>query len=266
MRRRVTLLVLPVTLVSATVLADAPQTKNLHPGTIVDAYTHKGLSANAYAYGSQTASSGPGCPTYPDLLDTQRSASATGTFTFHIDSGKSGYLAVYCEAGFAPRTETTNDNSTDGTRVQPDPITLFPTSPSAGIPVQIATVAISTDLRRLRSDFTYYEQSAPKAFADGTMKFSAKDRNVVKDLMSYGEPPNEENLRRQDWAGQRRIESSDMAFVAIATDLNSARSDFIYYAKADEKAYFGALSESFPKEKETIEAIRNRPQRWSGTQ
>jgi hypothetical protein len=70
MRGWTALLVLPVALASARVLAESPQTKNQHSGTIVNAYTRKGLSANAYAYGSQKASGGPGCPTYPEILDT----------------------------------------------------------------------------------------------------------------------------------------------------------------------------------------------------
>lgn len=258
MHRWITVLVLPIALVSAKILADATQSKNQHPGTIVDAYTHKGVSASAYAYGSETESGGSGCPTYSDLLDTQKSSSTTGSFTFHIDRGKSGYLAAYCEAGFAPRTETANDNSGDGTRVQPDPITLFPNSPSAGIPVQIATVAIRTDLSRLHSDFTYYSRSNPTAFAEGASKFSQRDQNILKDLMSYDVPATD----GEDWFDRRKIDSPAMAFVAIATDLNAARSNFIYYVQADQKAYSDALSESFPKEKQTIEAIRKRPEPW----
>jgi len=260
MRDWSSLLVISVGLVSVVVLAAAPEKKLLHPGTIVDAYTRKAVTASAYAYGSQKQDGGSGCPTYSEVLDTQRSAT-DGSFTFHIDAAKSGYLAVYCEAGFAPRTETTNDNSTNGKRVQPDPITLFPTSSAAGIPEQIAAVAIGADLHRLRSHFVYYQESNGEAFAVGSSKFPGRDQRILKDLMSF-DIRNREGIEQDDQSSRRKVESADMAFVAIATDLNSARSDFRYYAETNGKAYASALADNFPEEKETIEAIRTRRETW----
>jgi hypothetical protein len=239
-------------------------TKFEHPGAIVDAYTRKGLAAEAYAYGSQGAKEDSGCPVYDALLDSQKSQVGTGNFTFRIDEAKSGYLAVYCKAGHAARTETTNDNSKEGTRVQPDPVTLYPTSPSAGIPVQIATAAISTDLKRLRADFSYYGQASPKAFAEGSSKFSESDRQVILNLMRNRDSSETREPSVGEWGELKSIESPAVAFQVISKELNHARSDFIYYAQADEKAYSDALRKNLYKEAETIEAIRKRARPFGG--
>jgi hypothetical protein len=260
MYRRAALFSVSIILLFGKALGKPTQPKYLHPGAIVDAYSNKGIPATAYAYGSQNPNKGAGCPTYPGVLDTQKSVPGTGNFTFHIDSGTSGYLGVYCEPGYAARTETANDNSVDRTRVQPDPITLFPTSPTAGIPSQIAAVAIGSDLKRLGADFAYYMRSNPTAFAEAEQSFSAKDRSIVRDFMRYGSTSPELERRPDGWEQLGPVDSPAVAFAAITRDLNNARSDLIYYAQADEGAYFNALSESFPGEAETIEAIRKRPQ------
>jgi len=256
------LLALPILVFFGEALGTPTATKYMHPGAIVDAYTSKGMSATAYAYGSQNPNKGSGCPSYSDVLDTQKSVPGTGNFTFHIDWGRSGYLAVYCEPGYAARTETANDNSVDRTRVQPDPITLFPTSSTAGIPSQIAAVAIGSDIRRLRADFAYYAHSNPTAFAGAEQSsgFSEKDRTILRDFMKNGSPSSEREPLPEGWQKLGPVDSPAVAFVAITQDLNHVRSDLIYYAQVDEGAYFDALRESFPKEAETIEAIRRRPQ------
>lgn len=260
MRSWFALLVAPILLVSSKSLGEPAGSKYSHPGTIVDAYSRKGIVAEAYAYGSQNPNKGPGCPTYSDQLDSQKSSPSTGNFTFHIDDARSGYLATYCEPGYAPRTETANDNSTDGTRVQPDPVTLYPTSSDVGVPVNIATVAIRTDLEGLHANFTYYERSNPKAFsaAQEFSSFSDADRNVIRELLLedegfFGKSQFPSEQPKKEW-----VENPDVAFVAISKDLNRVRSDFVYYSQADEKAYFEALHQSFPRQAQSIEAIRKR--------
>jgi hypothetical protein len=237
-----------------------PQSSNKkeHPGAVVDAYRRTGLEADAYAYGSQTTNGGTSCPTYPDPLDSQRSASSTGNFVFRIDSSKSSFLAVYCKPGFAARTETANDNSTDRTRVRPDPVTLYPISLAGGTRAQVATFAIGVDVKRLQADFVYYANSNPKAFTEGTAKLSQRDRSVVRELMESG---SFSGIERLPEGGQptRSIESSTVAYTAITRDLDQARSNLIYYAQADPEGYNEALQQSFQHQSAAIEAIRTRP-------
>jgi hypothetical protein len=231
--------------------------KKEHPGAIVDAYKRTGLEAEAYAYNSQTTNGGTDCPTYPDPLDSQRSASGTGNFVFHIDGSKSSYLAVYCKPGFAARTETTNNNSTDKTRVRPDPVTLYPISPSAGPRAQVAAVAIGVDVKRLQADFVYYANSNPKAFTEGTAELSERDRSVVRQLMENGSFSGIERLPEGKQPAQS-IESSTVAYTAITRDLDQARSNLIYYAQADPEGYNEALQQNFQHQSAAIEAIRTR--------
>ncbi len=267
MRLCVGFLVLSVLLVPARPLGQGSAKKYSHPGTIVDAYSRKGIMADAYAYASQTASKGPGCPTYASLLDGQKSSLPAGDFTFHIDPQNSTYLAVYCKQGYAPRTETTNDNSSDNTRVLPDPLTLYPTSVPGVSGAEVAAVAIGTDLDGLHANFQYYAKSDQVAFAQASdsHKFSDSDRSVIKVLMERSKPfsqePQPNKWRSQEWAG-----SSHVSFIAMATDLNHVRSDLIYYERADEGGYFGALRSSFsPDESNAIEAIRKRPEPFGRT-
>lgn len=100
---------------------------------------------DAHAYGSDSPSGGStGCPAYSNLLDTQKSSASTGDFIFHIDQQISGYVASYCEQGYAPRKETTNGNLTDNTRVQPDPITLFPISLPGVSPSKLSKLCLQS--------------------------------------------------------------------------------------------------------------------------
>jgi len=257
------ILVLSLILVPEQDLARPSALKFVHPGTIADAYTQKGILAAASAYGSPTSSgAGAGCPTYLELLDAQKSSSGNGDFDFHIDSAKSAYLAVYCQAGYAPRTETNNDNSVDGSRVQPDPVTLYPISVQAVPGVQVATVAIGTDFQALRSNFSYYNSANPKAFGEALQSwFAPEDSSVVFGIMKTPAHTLPERFPPGEFGSMTKIVDTRVAFVAIATDLNHVRSDLIYYSKADESGYFAALRSNFPPEESTlIESIRSRPE------
>lgn len=262
MRRRAGLLVFSVILVPIVAVGQVASHKYQHPGTIVNAYSHKGILADAHAYGSDSPNGGSTtCPVYSNLLDTQKSSSATGAFIFHIDQQISGYIATYCEQGYAPRTETTNDNLTDNTRVQPDPITLYPIS-LPGIPsAKIATVAIGTDIEGLHANLSYYQKANSAAFDDALSSpgFSGQDRLIISAVMQERKSFSAQGAQVEGWRPQTSVENSKVTFVAMVADLNHARSDFVYYARSDERGYFDALHSAFPvDEGKVIEEIRTR--------
>lgn len=252
----VSLLLVP----SSAQLKKETKNSNAHPGTIVDAYAHTGILAKAHAYGSEKVESREDCPVYEDPLDHQSSDSKTGAFTFNIPKDKSGYLAVYCQPGYFSRTETTNDNSRDGSRVQPDPIKLFPLMSKLPAPVTLAEaafVAIATDLDGMTSNFNYYEKASPKAFASAVEENLRKDRDLVEAIKSRKPTLPETSLpprpKRAD------IANTQVAYVAIATDLDNARSNFKYYGQVDKGEPFGDAYIKFSRtDKMIIDRIRER--------
>ncbi|HEY6764292.1 MAG TPA: hypothetical protein VI386_05930 [Candidatus Sulfotelmatobacter sp.] len=261
MRHGPGLLVLSLVLVPTLDVGQATPHKYLHPGTIVDAYSRKGIIADAHAFASQSPTNSSRCPTYPNPLDTQKSSSPSGNFSFHIDAQISGYLAVYCEQGYAPRTETTNDNSTDNTRVQPDPITLYPTSHPGTSATEVAGVAIGADLDALHANFSYYDQSSPASFAKAvdSPAFSDADRGIISVVLQKQQRFSPERPQLERWPRQNSADDPKTAFAAIIADLNHVRSDLVYYARSDEGGYFGALRSAFsPDESKVIEAVRTR--------
>ncbi|HWQ02875.1 MAG TPA: hypothetical protein VNL38_00200 [Candidatus Nitrosotenuis sp.] len=167
------------------------QEKYSHPGTIVDAATGKGIQAGAYAYGSQEQVGDGDCPRFRESLDSEQSEQGTGSFTYQIDKSKASYVAVYCQNGYASRTEDKNDNSQDGTRVQPDPISLLPKQAklaSLGInPVDASYLAVARTLDRAQSDLRYLARADEGAFYKALARFPEEDRNIVK--MLYGRKP-----------------------------------------------------------------------------
>lgn len=249
---------------SSSVVEGAAQ-KNSHPGTIVDAYKRKGITAEAYAYGSQSPNKGGDCPNYGFPLDSEKSSAPRGDFTFLIDSQTNSYLAVYCEQGYASRTETINDNRSDNTRVQPDPITLYPTSGGT----DVAYTAITTDLQAIHQNLTYYEKADSESFAAATQSssFSEQDRRIIQTLVLGKGVPNLgpqtlpyelPETQRSLWPRMNLKGNTRTAFIAIAIDLNHARSDFRYYARADEKGYYGALAKFPDQIRGAVEDIRAR--------
>lgn len=269
MGRGVGFLVLSFLLVPANYLGQGAAQKYSHPGTIIDVYSRNGILADAYAYASQASSRGTDCPTYGPELDAEKSSPPSGNFTFRIDSQTNSYLAVYCQQGYAPRTETINDNRRDNTRVQPDPITLYRKSLPGISRMQIATMAIGTDLEALHKNFSYYSMSSEKAFGTAVQSegFSDEDRTIILLLqnlqgpqtLEYRKPYTQQELPYEKRPSQERLEDPRIAFVAVASDLNHVRSDFQYYATADEGGYKEALGSSFPPNvSKAIEMIRTR--------
>jgi hypothetical protein len=266
MGRGLGFLVLSFLLVPANYLGQGTAQRYSHPGTIIDAYKRNGILADAYAYASQASSRGTDCPNYGPELDAEKSSPPSGNFTFRIDSQTNSYLAVYCQQGYAPRTETINNNRTDNTRVQPDPITLYPKSLPGISRAQVATMAIVTDLEALHKNFSYYAMSSERAFGTAVQSegFSEEDRNIILLMKNLQNPPNlkphtQQELPYEKWPSQERLENPRIAFVAMASDLNHVRSDFRYYAAADEGGYKEALDSSFPPDiSQAIETMRTR--------
>jgi hypothetical protein len=269
MDRSLGFLVLSFLLVPANYLGQGTVQRHSHPGTVIDAYRRNGILAEAYAYASQGSGSGTDCPTYGPELDAEKSVPPGGAFTFRIDSQTNSYLAVYCQQGYAPRTETINDNRIDNTRVRPDPITLYPKSLPGVSPRQIATMAIGTDLEALHKNFSYYSTSSEKGFAAAvqSQRFSDEDRSIILLLqnlqgpqtLEYRKPYTQQELGPYEKRpSHERMDDPKIAFVAVASDLNHVRSDFRYYASADEGGYKEAVSSFPPNISKAIEMIRTR--------
>src|SRR5207249_2308702 len=110
----------------------------------------------------------------------------TGSYTFHIIKAKSGYIAVYCQDGYQSRKEDRNDNSEDGSRVQPDPVSLHPIKPKLGSlqvsPVDASYLAIGRVLDRAQSDLLYLSKADEGAFYKALQKFPDQDQRTLKML------------------------------------------------------------------------------------
>jgi hypothetical protein len=180
-------------------LPDAGEKKNSHPGDVVDAGTQTGIRADATAYGSDTKEGDDACPQYKDQLDVTHSAPGTGDFHFEIDSQRRSYLATYCQGGYVPRTVRENDNAKNDTRVQPDPIQLYPNLATLKARqmdrVDFADRVIGTLLDRAHEDLAYYTAADEAGFYGALDKGSARDREIVKYLLSR--PPNASLRPRQ---------------------------------------------------------------------
>src|ERR1700722_16147779 len=258
MRRGLGVLVVSVLLVPTFAVEVPTAEKYVHPGIVVDAYSRKGIMAEAYAYGSQSPNNTSGCPTYANSLDSQRSSPATGNFAFHIDSQVSGYLTVYCQQGYAPRTETANDNSSDSTRVQPDPVTLFPLTSPLNV-IEVASRAIEVDLESLSANLRYYREASPEAFGTTVQSsgFSDEDRKIISTVLQLRQSGT--SISSKGCCSQKSIGNPQIAIAATAADLNHVRSDLGYYRQVDEHAYSTALGTVFSREeRETLELIRTR--------
>jgi hypothetical protein len=224
-------------------------TKNIHPGTIVDASRGTGIVAHAYAYGSQEEKSDGDCPVFDDSLDSQLSVAPAGDFTFYIPKEKSSYLSNYCQQGYASRTFSSNDNTRDKTRAQPDPIKLLPVKGTSASFLQstIDFEAMATDLDQMTVNFSYYAKAAPRAFSDAAGKLRESDLvEAIRDrqIVLPGRPT---SLRPKSID----IASSQVAFVAITTELDNTRSNFLYYEAADKEA-FGDAYIKFPSTDQMI--------------
>jgi hypothetical protein len=191
----------------------------------------------------------------------QESHAATGAFTFHISAANSSYLAVYCQEGYVSRTETTNANSADRTRVQPDPIKLIPLKarlPAEVEPGSVAFMAMASDLDELRSNFRYYEHASPASFSDALRtRLAPADRDMVEAISkrptSFNQEPATEASPRYG-----ELSNAHVAYVATATDIDNAHSDFVYYERANREAFETARSKFPPQDRFIIDRITKR--------
>lgn len=262
MRVRLTTLLLSIFLVSwATELKADHLPSKMHPGTVVDTYTHRGILAKAYAYGSQHVQKEEECPVYDDSLDDQQSQPFTGAFTFSIPADHSSYLAVYCQEGYVSRIETINGNSADRTRVQPDPIKLIPLKarlPADVAPSTVLFMAMAADLDELRSNFRYYEKASPGSFSDAlSTRFEPADRDMVEAIRKRPEPF-QRGLAFEPNPRVGQLTNSNVAFVATATDIDNAHSDFVYYEHANKDAYALARSKFPTRDQSIVDRIKTR--------
>ncbi|MFZ0581250.1 MAG: hypothetical protein WAN72_10635 [Candidatus Acidiferrales bacterium] len=262
MRARLSVLFLSLFLVPrATELKVENAAVKRHPGTVVDAYTDRGILAKTHAYGSQHVQKAEECPVYDNSLDNQESHALTGAFTFNIPAANSSYLAVYCQEGYVSRTETINANAADRTRVQPDPIKLIPLKarlPAEVEPGTVIFVAIASDLDELRSNFRYYENASPASFSDALRtRLAPADRDMVEAISRRPTPFHlgpafEPNPRFGE------LSNGNAAYVATATDIDNAHSDFVYYEQANKEAYAVARSKFPAEDQSIIDRIRRR--------
>lgn len=173
-------------------IPESGEKKYHHPGDIVDADTNLGIRADATAYGSDLKESDEGCPKYKDQLDVTHSSAGTGDFHFEIDSKRKNYVATYCQGAYVPRTVRENDNTTDNTKVLPNPIQLYPNAATLKArqldAVEFADRAIGTLLTQAHEDLEYYAHADKDSFYRALEKSSAKDRDVINYLLSR--PPN----------------------------------------------------------------------------
>jgi len=166
----------------------AVEKKYSHPGDIVDADTKQGIRADATAYGSDVKESDEDCPKYKEQLDVTHSDPGTGDFYFKINDQRKNYVATYCQGAYVPRTVRDNDNTKENTRVQPDPIQLYPNVATLKARhldgVEFADRAIGSVLDRAHQDLEYYAHADEAAFYSALEKGSKADRDVVKYLLA----------------------------------------------------------------------------------
>jgi len=129
-----------------------------------------------------------GCPKYKEQLDVTHSDPDKGDFHFEINTQRKNYVATYCQGAYVPRTVRENDNTKEKTRVQPDPIQLYPNVAALKQrhldQVEFADRAIGTLLDRAHQDLEYYAHADEAAFYTALEKGSKTDRDVVKYLLA----------------------------------------------------------------------------------
>jgi hypothetical protein len=110
---------------------------------------------------------------------------------------------------------------------------------------------MASDLDALRSNFRYYEKASPTSFSDAlSLRLEPADRDMVEAISKRPEPF-QPGLAREPKPRLGELASSNAAFVATATDIDNAHSDFVYYEHANKEAYALARSR-FPTEDQSI--------------
>lgn len=136
--------------------AHAQDTRS-HPGKVVDSSNQRPAAADVTGYPvrERTGDRG-GCPLYGEALDARQASAATGEFTLRIASEYQAFLTTFCHAAYYPRTER-EDNSQEGTLIQPHPMEIFPRNGSQ----QAFQAAMRRTVNRVFSDLRYFNASRP---------------------------------------------------------------------------------------------------------
>lgn len=176
---------------SPPIVSTFPVTTNSHPGTIVDAVTGYRIQAYATAYGSNNKKGNKGdCPYFDQILQETISAPGSGDFVFLVDATKTSFTAVYCQGGYAFRTVPANDNSRNGERSQPDPITLYPNQQTLSQrrikASDAAYIAMGRVLYSAKTNVYYFSQADDAAFGEALKRFSPQDQTILLSLRSAG--------------------------------------------------------------------------------
>lgn len=91
----------------------------------MDAATGKPLpKVMVTAYAKTNLTQNKPCPKYDGRLHARESA-ADGSFTLSIPPANNSYLVTYCITAYEAFTQETNDNSKNGSPIQPQPIRLW---------------------------------------------------------------------------------------------------------------------------------------------
>jgi hypothetical protein len=128
MQSRLTVHLVAIALSASSICAQAPP-RYKHSGLVVDAPSAKPLSnVTATAYSSNERKDNTLCPKYDGFAD-EVVTSKEGTFTLKILPANASYVVTYCNASYATFTRYANDNSANGTSIEPTPVRLFPRVP-----------------------------------------------------------------------------------------------------------------------------------------
>jgi hypothetical protein len=148
---------------------------------VIDRVTGKPIGADIHAYASvkgRTLSGG--CATYDESVDATRS-DFTGRFTLTVDRRLHSYVVSYCSNGYISRSDTANSNLTDGSRVDGDPVTLFPDN----VDEKAYVAALRAEFSRSASELRYISSANPDYYKAALAQLS-RDPSFVADPVQKG--------------------------------------------------------------------------------
>jgi len=152
-----------------------------HPGIVIDRVTSKPISADIHAYASAKGRTlSGGCAAYDESVDATRS-DFTGRFTLTVDRRLHSYVISYCSNGYISRSDTANSNLTDGSRVDGDPVTLFPDN----VDETAYVAALRAEFSRSASELRYIGSAKPDYYQAALARL-AHDPSFVADPVQKG--------------------------------------------------------------------------------
>jgi len=173
---------------------------NQHDGIMKDAVSGEPIYASARAFGSEKESAPNDCPAFDDLLFSTHSVPGSGDFSLLIDKSHLSYTAVYCQPGYRPQTRRGLDNLRNGTRVDPDPVRLYPIPQALAQrkldPVDAAYLAIRRVMSDAESQVYYFSNADEDSFYKALKFFPPEEQQVLQVLIAKGRNPRLANLPR----------------------------------------------------------------------